>query len=179
MPTIDRFIRIAAPVERVWEVLVDVPGQPHWMHDLKDVVIETPGPLRVGSIAIGTVRMFGLSQSDPIEVTQLDPPTRYGIAHLGAFRGHGTFLLMAIDDAATAIHWHESLRATPEALPVLPRLASMPVLGSFVGRAGGLLVRASDPFLKPIFELVFRADLRRLKQLVETIERCEDVDDLR
>jgi hypothetical protein len=170
MPDIDRSIRIAAPIERVWEVLVDIPRQPLWMHDLKEVVIETPGPLRVGSVAIGTVRMFGLSQSDPIEITLLDPPTDYGIAHRGAFRGHGTFHLVPLGSQATAVHWHESLRPTPEALPPLPILSRLAVVGPTVGRAGDWLLRVSDPLLKPIFELVFRADLRRLKQLIESTE---------
>ena len=167
MPRIDRFIRISAPIEHAWEVLVDVPGQPRWMHDLKQVVIVTPGPLRVGSIAVGTVRMFGLSQSDPIEIVQLEPPTSYGIAHQGAFRGRGTFRLLALADGATAVHWHESLQATLEVMPWLPRLARLAVIGPVVDAAGTWLLHTTDGFLKPVFELIFRADLRRLKRLVE------------
>ena len=174
MPSTDRYIRVKAPIEDVWEVLVDVPAQPLWMHDLKAVVIETPGPLRVGSVAIGTVRMFGLSQSDPIEITRLDRPTTYGIAHQGAFRGHGTFRLQALGAGVTGIHWHESLQATLEAVPLLPRLARLPAVGGLVGVVGGCLLRVSDPLLGPVFELVFRADLRRLKRLVEGPEAQAD-----
>ena len=177
MPSTDRFIRINAPIERVWEMLIDVPAQPLWMHDLKEVVIETPGPLRVGSVAIGTVRMFGLSQSDPIEVTALDRPTRYGIAHRGAFRGHGTFRLTALGAGVTVIHWHESLHATLGAVPLLPSLARLRLVGASLGVAGGWMLRVSDPLLGPIFELVFRADLRRLKRLVEAAQMRADGDD--
>ena len=103
MPTTERHIRIHAPIERVWEVLVDVPGQPRWMRDLRDITFQTPGPLAVGTIAIGTVHMFGLSQSDPIEVTALDAPHRYAIRHLGGFRGWGEFRLVPFPPEREAI----------------------------------------------------------------------------
>lgn len=169
MPTTERHIRIHAPIERVWEVLVDVPGQPRWMRDLRDITFQTPGPLAVGTIAIGTVHMFGLSQSDPIEVTALDAPHRYAIRHLGGFRGWGEFRLVPIEDgAATHVRWHEELRATADAFPGVPRLARLPVVGGVVHGAATLAARLMDPLFAPVFAAVFRADLRRLKRLVET-----------
>jgi uncharacterized protein YndB with AHSA1/START domain len=169
MPFTERHIRIEAPIERVWEVLVDVPGQPRWMRDLRSIEFQTPGPLAIGTVAVGTVHMFGLSQSDPIEVTALDAPTRYAIAHLGGFRGWGEFRLASLDGGrATHVRWREELRGTPEAIPFLPFLARLPVIGSTVERAAGLAMRLADPLFGPVFAAVFRADLRRLKRLVET-----------
>ena len=37
---------IDAPIERVWDVLVDIEGQPRWMHDMKSVRIDGDGPGR-------------------------------------------------------------------------------------------------------------------------------------
>lgn len=171
MPFTERHIRIAAPIEVVWEVVVDVPGQPRWMRDLHDIRFRTPGPLAVGTVAVGTVRMFGLSQSDPIEVTGLDRPTRYAIRHLGAFRGWGEFRLVSLEDgAATHVRWREDLRATSAVFPLVTVLARLPVVGGPVDRAAALLARLLDPFLAPMFSAVFRADLRRLRRLVETGE---------
>ena len=169
MPSTERHIRIHAPIEQVWEVLVDVPGQPRWMRDLRDITFQTPGPLAVGTVAIGTVHMFGLSQSDPIEVTALDAPHRYAIRHLGGFRGWGEFRLVAVDEGrATHVRWREELRATPDAFPLVPWLSRRPVIGPIVHRGAAWLARVSDPLFGPVFGAVFRADLRRLKRLVET-----------
>jgi uncharacterized protein YndB with AHSA1/START domain len=168
VPFTERHLRIAAPIDRVWAVLTDVPGQPRWMRDLRDVRVQTPGALAVGTIAIGRVRMFGLSQEDPIEITALDPPRRYAIAHLGGFRGWGEFWLTSVDDGrATHVRWREDLRAAPDAIPFLPLLFRLPVVGARLEGIAATLLALADPLLSPIFALVFRADLRRLRRLVE------------
>ncbi len=169
MPTIIRTTRIDAPIETVWDRLVDVPRQPEWMHDLSEVRIETPGPIAVGSRAIGTVSMFGFRQSDPIEVTVLDAPHRYAIAHLGAFTGSGEFRLRPIDGGrATEVVWHEVLTPTTAAIPFLPRLARVPLLGAVVVPLARVALRIADPLFTPVFAWVFREDLRRFRRLVES-----------
>lgn len=169
MPVTERHIRIHAPIDRVWEVLIDVPGQPRWMRDLRDIRFQTPGPLAVGTIAVGTVHMFGLSQSDPIEVTALDAPSRYAIAHLGGFQGWGEFRLVPVDGGrATHVRWREELRPTPAAIPFLPIVAGLPGVGPVIERAAGVMTRLMDPLFAPVFAVIFRSDLRRLKRLVET-----------
>lgn len=169
MPFIERHIRIDAPRERVWAALVDVPAQPHWQHDLVSVELVGDGPLRKGSRAIGTVQMFGLRQRDPIQITDFEPPARYGIAHLGAFRGWGRFDLRPLDDGrATHVRWREELRGSSAALPFDRRISALPVIGKPWRRVGDALFDAVDPLFWPVFAWVFRADLRRLKRLVET-----------
>jgi uncharacterized protein YndB with AHSA1/START domain len=168
MPTIVRHIRIAASPEHVWRVLVDVQGQPRWMRDLRSVRMLSEGPLAVGTRMIGEVHMFGLTQADPVEVTALEPPRRYAVAHQGGFTGHGEFLLRGLDDgAATHVRWLERLDPTPAALPLVPRLSGLPIVGGLVDALATRAVELLGPLFVPVFTWVFREDLRRLKRLVE------------
>lgn len=168
VPVVHRHIRIEAPIERVWEILADVPGQPRWMRDLVRVRMVGEGPLGVGSRAIGYVQMFGFRQSDPIEVTAFEPPSRYAVEHLGAFRGSGEFRLLSLEGGrATHVWWREELRPTPAALPATTHLFRIPVAGARLEALAGRSLRLIDPLFRPVFELVFRADLRRLRRLAE------------
>jgi uncharacterized membrane protein len=134
---------IDAPIERVWEALVDIEGQPRWMHDMKSVQMDEPGVVGVGSRGEATVRMYGISVTDPVTITILEPPTRFGIAHEGTFSGSGVFDLEAGPNGNTTIvRWEEALVA-----PVLPHLGAA-VTG-------------------PVFRRVFAADLARFRDLVE------------
>jgi uncharacterized membrane protein len=135
---------VDAPIEATWSVVADIPLQREWMREMKSVVIETPGPVEVGTRATAIVRILGIPVPDPVEVTELEPPARYAIRHVGWFRGHGRITLEAgADGTTTIVRWEETL--VPPLLPAL-----------------GALVQA--PILQPIFQ----ADLERLKRLVET-----------
>ena len=134
---------IDAPIERVWSELVDIEGQPRWMHEMKAVTVLTPPPVGVGTRGVATVRIFGLAATDPVEVTAFEPPTRFAIRHEGTFTGGGVITLEpGADGTTTIVRWDETLIA-----PLLPhvwaRLAT-PVLGS-----------------------IFQADILRLRDLVE------------
>lgn len=148
MPGIVRHIRVEAPSERVWEVLVDIPSQPEWMHDLRSIRILTPGPLRVGSLMVGHVRMFGLGQADPVEVTALEPPWRYAFAHRGSFRGWGEFLLRPLEGGqATHVRWSESLAPSREVPAPLAWLTRPPLLGALVAWLVDRGMRLADPLM--------------------------------
>ncbi len=134
---------IDAPIERVWSVLADIEGQPRWMHDMKAVRILTDGPIGVGTIAEADVRIMGISVSDPVTITEFQPPTRFALSHDGMFKGRGVIDLEAgADGTTTIVRWDETLIP-----PVLPNL------GAAIGA--------------PIFSSVFQADLERLRDLVE------------
>lgn len=142
VPPLRTSIAIAAPPERVWALLADIERQPRWMTDLRAVRLETPGPVGVGTRAVGTVRIAGLSVDDPIEVTAFEPPTRFAVEHRGRFRGYGTFTIEPLGDGTSQVVWEEVLHA-----PLFQRawwLGARPVLGR-----------------------VFAADLARLRALVE------------
>ncbi|MHB8397625.1 MAG: SRPBCC family protein [Candidatus Limnocylindrales bacterium] len=145
--TISGSIVVRAPIERVWDELADIPGQVRWMAELKAVRIETPGPFRVGTRAVGLVRIFGIPVWDPVEVVAWQPPHRFAIRHTGVFRGGGVIELepLAADGGgspSTVVRWDESLR---------PPL--FPLLGELIGR--------------PILSRIFQADLETFARLVE------------
>jgi hypothetical protein len=135
---------VDAPIAETWAVVADIPLQPEWMHEMKEVRLTTPGPVGVGTRGEATVRIFGISVTDPVEVTGFEPPTRFTIRHEGLFTGGGAITLEpGADGTTTIVRWEETL--VP---PVLPEL--------------GGLVQA------PILRAIFQADLHRLKRLVET-----------
>ena len=81
---------IDAPIERVWAVLADIEGQPRWMHDMKAVRILTRrADRRRHRSARRTVRILGISVTDPVTITEFQPPTRFALTHDGMFKGGG------------------------------------------------------------------------------------------
>lgn len=135
---------IDAPIERVWEIVADIPLQVEWMREMKSVTVTPAGPARVGTRGAATVRIMGISVSDEVEVTVVDRPHTYAIRHEGLFQGGGVITLEeGADGTTTVVRWSETLIP-----PCLPNLL-------------GILQA-------PILQRVFQDDLRRLKALVET-----------
>jgi uncharacterized protein YndB with AHSA1/START domain len=133
---------VDAPIERTWTVLADIERQPAWMHELKAVRLETPGPVGVGTRGTGTVRILGITVEDPVEVTEFTPPTRFAIRHEGLFTGGGVITLArGADGTTTIVTWDEQLVA-----PLLPHLAAA--------------------VQRPIFARIFQDDLHAFARLV-------------
>ena len=132
---------VAASPDEVWEILADIEAQPAWMNDLKSVRLLTGSPIGVGTRAIGTIRILGISVEDPIVITSFDRPSRYAIEHQGRYVGTGVIELVATG-AGTHVRWTEVLIP-----PILPHLLAI--------------------LQRPIFGAVFQADLDRLRDLVE------------
>ncbi|HEY0443004.1 MAG TPA: SRPBCC family protein [Candidatus Limnocylindrales bacterium] len=137
------FVVVDAPIDRVWAQVADIESQPRWMHDMKSVTIETPGPTGVGTHGWATVRILGVSTTDPVTVTEFEPPRRFGIRHEGRFSGAGLITLEpGADGSTTVVTWDETILP-----PILPRLGSL--------------------ILRPILTGVFQADLDRLREIIE------------
>ncbi len=135
---------IDAAIERVWAVVADIEAQPDWMNEMKSVRVVTDGPVGVGTVGQAEVRILGISVTDPVTITEFEPPHRYAIRHDGQFKGVGVITLESgADGTTTIVRWDETL--VP---PVLPHLAGL----------------VQTPFLTSIFQ----ADLVRLRDLVET-----------
>lgn len=143
-PPLEMLVVVDAPLETTWAVVADIPRQPEWMHEMKAVRMTTPEPTRAGSRGEATVRIFGIAVTDPVTVTEFEPPRRFAVRHEGLFTGGGLITLEpTAGGRATIVRWEETL--VP---PVLPDL--------------GALVMA------PVLREIFQADLARLKRLVET-----------
>ena len=137
-------VEILAPIERVWPVLADIPGQLRWMPEMKEVAVLTPGPIGVGTVGEATVRLFGIAVTDRVTITRYEPPVAFGIEHDGLFRGEGLLTLTSTaDGTATVVDWVETL--------VPPWL---PAVGWLVGR--------------PMIAAVYQRDLDLLQELVES-----------
>lgn len=135
---------VDAPIDVVWAAVADVAFQVEWMTEMQELVLDPPGRAHVGQRGVATVRILGIAATDLVEVTEVEPPTRYAIRHLGLFKGSGVITLESgADGTTTIVRWAETLIP-----PVLPQL--------------GALVSAS------ILRSTFQADLERLKQLVES-----------
>jgi len=141
-PEINLTIEIAAPRSAVWAYASDIARQPEWMHEMKRVEMLTPPPVQPGSRGRATVRIFGISTTDDVVITQFDPPSTFAIRHEGKFVGEGLLRFTAIDESRTRIDWMEYLRP--------PLFAN---IGGFVQR--------------PILGSIFRSDLRHLKRILE------------
>ena len=136
-------IVIDAPIERVWEELADVEGQPRWMLEMKAVRLLTPGPVGVGTVGEAEVRILGISVTDPVTITEFEPPHRFAIRHDGTFKGEGLITLESgADGTTTIVRWDE--RLVPPVLSHLGARVMAPILGE-----------------------VFQGDLARFKELVE------------
>jgi len=141
--SIHSLVVIDAPIERVWEVLADVEGQPRWMDEMRSVRVLTPGPVRTGTRAEATVRILGMTTTDPVTITEFRPPTRFAIAHEGSFTGSGVITLESgADGTTTIVRWDETL--------IAPALAHVSAVA-----------------MAPVLRSIFQADLFRLRDLVE------------
>ena len=142
-PVMKMAITIRAPIEAVWDVVSDIERQPLWMEEMKSVRLTTPGPVGVGTRGEADVRIFLVGVVDPVEIDVYDPPTRFGIRHVGTFTGEGRITLEAIDARRTLVRWDEHL--VPPLFPHLGQLLQKPILGG-----------------------IFQADLERLREIVES-----------
>jgi uncharacterized protein YndB with AHSA1/START domain len=145
-------IDIDAPVQRVWDAVVDWDHQGDWILGTR-----ARGTVRAG-VGVGAgidafTGVRGLGFLDTMEITAWDPPHRCDVRHTGrVVRGTGAFEVLALPGGhRSRFVWQESLE--------LP-------LGA-VGRAGWLVVR-------PLAGLGVRLSLRRLARRLESVDARAD-----
>jgi carbon monoxide dehydrogenase subunit G len=134
---------MAAPPERVWEVLSDWERQASWMPDVASIRVLGPERSLGARLRVKT-KVFGVPlATDLVEVTAWDPPRLLAVRHVGVVRGTGEWRLDPAP-AGTAFTWIEAFRMPP------------PVLGDL-----GLWVYS------PWQRAMLRRSIRNLKELAE------------
>lgn len=110
---------IAAPRQRVWDVIEDLERQADWMVDVRRLEVVTPQKSGAGAVMHVTSELFGLPVvRDVMEVTRWEPPGLMAVEHRGQFQGTGEFRLDEVDNG-TIFTWVEDFR------PPLGRLGEL------------------------------------------------------
>ena len=121
---------------------------------MKSVRLLTPAPVGVGTRGESTVRILGMTVSDPVTVTEFEPPTRFAVEHEGVFTGSGTFTLeRGADGTTTIVRWDETLSRAGVPAPRRAR-ARIPLLAA-------IFQADLDAIARDLVESA-RADRRRL-----------------
>ncbi|MDQ6884138.1 MAG: SRPBCC family protein [Candidatus Dormibacteraeota bacterium] len=135
---------IAVSPATVWRYLVDWEGLHRWMSELSGLRITSTRREGEGVEGEASIRIGGISTTDRIRVTSWVPPQELKISHLGWVSGAGVMRCQQAPDG-TAFTWRETLEPP-------------------LGPPGALGMR----ILKPLIRTTFEADVRRLKELVES-----------
>jgi uncharacterized protein YndB with AHSA1/START domain len=135
---------IRAPVEVVWNLLVDWENMGRWMREASDFRVTTGHREGAGVEVEAKVRIGGITTTDTVRVTRWEPPHVLAADHLGWVKGDAIMQCIPTD-RGTRLEWVERL---------------VPPLGP----VGGIGIR----LFKPLMVRVFVRDLSLLKRLAET-----------
>ncbi|MDQ2808672.1 MAG: SRPBCC family protein [Chloroflexota bacterium] len=152
MPRIAHFIRIDAPVERVFAFLADPTNIPRIQTEFRSVRLLTPPPAGIGATieAQGTFR--GLPLTVQMQIVAFDPP------HLLVSDSSGM-----VQSRTT---WQVAPDPPPDAAPVAPPLTRVTLSIDYSVTIPGLAFLGS--LVQRDLDGLTSAALRRLKALVES-----------
>lgn len=135
---------VDAPVEVVWDVLVDWERQSEWMLDAKQVEVVTPHREGHGVTIHVPTSLLGVPVLDVMRVTGWDPPRRLEATHLGrVIKGKGAFELRP-EDGGTHLQWWEEVPAPFGRLGELGARAALPVLRAIFSTSLGRLAAVAE-----------------------------------
>jgi len=138
-------IEIAAPVERVWQVVEPVERHVDWMADAESISFVSDQTRGVGTAFLCVTKVGPIRLTDKMRITRWEPNRAMGVEHIGLVTGSGVFTLEAVDPKLTRFVWEETLK--------FPWWLGGPI-GALIG--GKILLRA-----------IWRGNLRRLAALCE------------
>lgn len=137
---------IAAPIDRVWQIVEPVERHIDWMADAESISFVTEQRRGVGTKFLCVTKVGPIKLTDTMRITQWEPQRAMGVEHIGIVTGSGVFTMESVSPDATRFIWEETLR--------FPWWLGGP-LGALIG--GKLVLRA-----------IWRANLRRLAELCES-----------
>ena len=138
-------IDIAAPVQKVWDIVEPIERHIDWMADAVAIRFQTEQTRGTGTTFFCDTKVGPIKLVDVMTITAWEPGKVMGVTHTGVVTGTGEFTLEAIDASNTRFTWTEKL--------IFPWWLGGP-LGAFVG--GQIVMKA-----------IWRRNLRKLKKLVE------------
>lgn len=143
MATVELTITIDRPVEDVFRVLSDPATTPRWSVNAIEEHVTTAGPVGVGSRRRTTARRFGGGTTqNEIEVTAFEPNRRIAMRSIESPVPFNTAYTLTPIGSGTRVGWDWDFELK-----------------------GGL--RLLGPVLRGLFARSFRADLARLKSMME------------
>ena len=138
-------IDIAAPVERVWQVVEPIERHVDWMADAESISFVSDQTRGVGTAFLCVTKVGRIRLTDKMRITRWEPNRAMGVEHIGLVTGSGVFTLEAVDPKLTRFVWEETLK--------FPWWLGGPI-GALIG--GKIVLRA-----------IWRGNLRRLAALCE------------
>lgn len=138
-------IDIAAPVQKVWDIVEPIERHIDWMADAVAIRFQTEQTRGTGTTFFCDTKVGPIKLVDVMTITAWEPGKVMGVTHTGVVTGTGEFTLEAIDASKTRFTWTEKL--------TFPWWLGGP-LGALVG--GQIVMKA-----------IWRRNLRELKKLVE------------
>lgn len=136
-------VEVDAPAQRVWNAIVDWPGQGRWIFATRVAVTRGAGD-GVGDRVLARTGLGPLAVADEMEITDWDPPRVCRVRHLGrVVRGTGTFEVVPESPARSRFLWTEELE-----LPL------------------GALGRVGWPLVRPVFAAGVAHSLQNFADLV-------------
>ena len=136
---------IEAEPDAVWLAVRDIASHPTWMEDAVAIRFLSEHREGVGTTFDCDTKVGPFRMTDRMEVTEWDEGRVMGIAHTGVVTGQGRFTIEPAGPGRSRFTWDEQLH--------FPRWAGGP-LAAFAAR--------------PVLTRIWRANLRRLKALIET-----------
>jgi carbon monoxide dehydrogenase subunit G len=140
-------IRIVAPIERVWEVVMDPKRLHEWVSIHRSLEAYSEGPPRKGSTMVQTLRIRGVTFHVTWSLVEVNPP------HLAEWEGRGPA--------------HSSARTRYELTGEGDRQTLFDYTNEFKAPGGPLGAVASRVFVAGVSEREAHTSLQRLKALVE------------
>lgn len=136
---------IAAERHVVWSELARIENHVEWMSDATAIRFLSTTRSGVGTKFECDTRIGPIRLTDLMEISEWEAAVAMGVRHSGVVNGSGRFTLTNAPGSATLVTWEEQLH-----------------FPWWLGSGAGALVA------KPVFTMLWRENLRRLRRRVTT-----------